>query len=288
MKIVALIITYNPNISHFSRVIESLKEQVENIIIVDNGSQNIEELKLFESPKIYIYAFPENMGIAKATNKGFDIIKERKVDYVLLSDQDTIYEDDYVKTFVLEKATIPENEVIAYAPAIYDKVTNEKKHVYVINHGKIRKVFPEEKCYISHTIASGLLIDYSNYQLIGGMNEDLFIDYVDFEWCWKANFYNKKIMYIPNLLIYHTLGDDIARIGNKIVSKRSSIRYYYIIRNTLFLSKKTVYLEQKTKKQLKIQALKYIFGYLFLSEDKKIIFKAIRDYKKNKVGKIVF
>jgi len=47
------------------------------------------------------------------------------------------------------------------------------------------------------------------------MNEDLFIDWVDFEWCWRARKKGYKIIGNANVVITHQLGDAAVTIGRK-------------------------------------------------------------------------
>lgn len=283
MKVGSLIITYNPQKDLLAKVIESLEMQVELIIIVDNGNSDIFEDSFFTSrKKIVVKQLGKNMGIATATNTGFEIAKEKQLDYILLSDQDTTYLPDYIKKF--ENNYLEDDKIIAYAPCIVDLTSNTNKPVYQLENNKIVKVFPDSNCIIFQTIASGLIINLSILNKVGGMNEKLFIDYVDFEWCWKVNHYGYHIMYVKDMLIHHQLGDNTQYLLGKKIAKRSPVRYYYIIRNTLYLAKNTEYLSHKTKKNVYLEGLKYFIGYLIKSSDKKIIFRAFKDYKKNRLG----
>jgi hypothetical protein len=52
-NIVAIIVSYNPKIKRFKRVIESVSKQVRKIIIVDNNSLNIN--KIYASIKTWLF-----------------------------------------------------------------------------------------------------------------------------------------------------------------------------------------------------------------------------------------
>ena len=43
-SIAAILVTFNPDLTTFNKVINSISEQVNKIIIIDNGSQNANEI----------------------------------------------------------------------------------------------------------------------------------------------------------------------------------------------------------------------------------------------------
>lgn len=285
MKIVALIITYNPDILHFTDVINSLKNQVESIVVVDNGSNNISEIKRVVDNYGHTIPLSNNLGIATATNIGFKYILNDDCNYILLSDQDTVYKPTYVEKFIeLEKN---ENTAAVYAPSIYDEISGVSKHVYQLKHGKIKKIVPNTDTYIFQTIASGLFIKKETLNAVGGMNEDLFIDMVDFEWCWRCNYLGYKIRYLKELNILHSLGDNNIKIVSKNISTRSYIRYYYLIRNCFYLSLHTEYLQRTTKISLFFKALEYYIGYSVIDKftHQKVLNKAVIDGIQKRLGK---
>lgn len=286
MKIAAQIITFNPDEKKFISVLKSLKKQVSLILIVDNGSKNIAFIQSLEEPgKISIISLNDNLGIAKATNIGFQFLKENNFDYCILSDQDTIYGAEYINIFLKNKIEDDDN-IIAYAPCIYDKISENVKHIYNLKRNRITKEIPEKNCYIFQTIASGLIIYVPKLDSSLLMNEDLFIDMVDFEWCWKVNSKKMKIFYIKELVIEHTLGDKPEYVFGRKVSVRNDIRYYYLIRNCVYLSLTTKFLPRKAKIFMFVNAIEYLLGYLFLANKKGLMVKAFVNGIKGKLGKI--
>ena len=109
-----------------------------------------------------------------------------------------------------------------------------------------------------------IIIDCQKLQQIGGMNEDLFIDSVDFEGCWRANYNGYKILCIPQLKIEHHLGEGVVRIASKKIPGHNYIRNYYITRNTLYLALYSKYLGRIMKCQLLFKSFLYPIGYTVL------------------------
>ena len=265
MKIVSLIVTYQPDMSILCRTLDSLKNQVSGICIIDNGGLDTEHNSLSAFPTdLIIKQLENNEGIAKATNIGLNLLSEKDVDYVLLSDQDTVYPPDYIKKFTDYINLNNSAFVCAFCPVFYDIHSSEYKPLYIKNKGVIKK-FSAAKItsptIVFQAIASGLIIDMKKYSMIGGMNEDLFIDYVDFEWCWRVNKSGLSILCLPQMSITHGLGNGVVVVGNKKISEHNSLRYYYITRNTFYLSLYSKYLPFLMKIQLFIKACTYPIGY---------------------------
>ena len=273
MKIYSLIITYYPDMSLLCRVISSLEKQVEGICIIDNGGLNESALPMVIC-ELFVKHLENNQGLAKATNIGFDFLSTKLVDYVLLSDQDTIYPADYVKSFVDYVNLNGTNSVAAFCPFFYDANSSEYKSVYVQRKGFVKRISARPyPIVVFQAIASGFIIDIKKFYEIGGMNEDLFIDYVDFEWCWRVNKVGYKIICLPVLKIVHHLGSGVINFISKKISIHSSLRYYYITRNTFYLSLYTPYLSKRMRWQLFFKACVYPFGYTILCKPHLKIFR---------------
>lgn len=288
MNIIAIIITYNPTPNDLQNAISSLLPQVEKIIIVDNGSANIDDF-LFPA-KVELIKLNENKGIAKATNIGLKRAIELKADFVITSDQDSVYPDDYIENFLKAYSEYDEKNIAAYVPVFYEKNSQEIKPVYVKKHGFIKKVQQKNDVkFVYQTIASGMIIKVSSLQTVGFMNENLFIDSVDFEWGWRVAYCGKKILSVSNLKLTHSLGDKNQKIMNKDISVHSLQRYYYITRNTAYLAFHSPYISFSIKLQLFAKSILYIFGYSLLSKPHfttfKILVKAFCDGINKKLGK---
>ena len=70
------------------------------------------------------------------------------------------------------------------------------------------------------------------------LDDDLFIDAVDFEYCWRA--LSKGFIVVKNLesIIGHKLGNGISSFFNLKYISPSPIRHYYQFRNFILLSKR--------------------------------------------------
>ena len=87
-------------------------------------------------------------------------------------------------------------------------------------------------------ISSGTMIPLEVTDVIGCMNEDLFIDNVDIEWCFRARYKGYKLYIEPNAVLRHNLGDSTRKIwllGNMSMVLHKPVRLYYMMRNRILL-----------------------------------------------------
>lgn len=238
MKIFAVLVSYKPDLKLLTDVIASLFHQVDSVIIVDNG--NTEFSSAFD--KCIVIHLNANFGIAYAQNRGIEKAFQLGADWILLSDQDTVYPPDYVASMLDGARQNGLRNIAALVPMIYDEIAGHKLRVMVT---KMKSVSPPDLDVfrVVHAVASGSLIPKSALQICGLMREDFFIDFVDHEWCWRAAEYGLTVYCLSNVVIRHHLGDRLEkRFGVSIVS-RSLFRFYYIIRNGYYLLYHTDYLK---------------------------------------------
>ncbi|HFD1829665.1 TPA: glycosyltransferase, partial [Enterococcus faecium] len=84
-RIMACIITYNPDIDRLIDNLNSIEEQVECILIVDNNSVNISKIEEISSKfkNSTILKENENTGIAGALHDAMNYAIEKEYDWVL-------------------------------------------------------------------------------------------------------------------------------------------------------------------------------------------------------------
>jgi rhamnosyltransferase len=231
MNIIAIIVTYNPDLIQVGRTINSIIQQVNHIIIIDNGNTAFPSVFL---DKCTVINLKKNYGIAYAQNRGIEKAIDLNAKFIVLSDQDTIYPEEYVKKNLFVYNLLRSHNIAALVPVFYDKEKQIKSPIMLT---KFSFTYNYSKAYIktAQAISSGSFLITDSLKKIGIMNEKLFIDYVDFEWCWRATKLGYKIIAIPDIIISHSLGDRIVRIGKRKVFIRNKMRYYYIIRNGIYL-----------------------------------------------------
>lgn len=244
MCIMAVVVLYKTTEKKLCALLESLSLQCDKIIIVKNDVQKYPVLDSFAN--VEVLELGCNTGIAFAQNRGIEKSVELGAEWILLSDQDSVFPDDYIQKmlFIAEHNSL--QHIAALAPVFYDEIKNEYAGIM---QGKTKKIVPESgHIYkMAHAIASGMLIPVTALQKCGLMREDFFIDFVDNEWCWRAISCGLNIYCLADVVIHHQLGDRMEkRFGLNIVY-RSLFRFYYIIRNGYYLLYHTDYLKGKDR-----------------------------------------
>jgi len=240
-KICGLIVTYNPEIDVLRAVVCSLASNVDRIIIYDNGSDDVgavfEGLSVSIEIPFLVQEAKENIGIAGAQNWLLFRAKELGYGYAILSDQDSIYPTNFASSLFPVLATNP--RVAAVFPGWMDRnLGADMKYPGQFVFGKLGFLkinVDEEVIEISHAIASGMLLNLNTLADIGFMKADLFIDWVDNEWCWRANARGYRLLSLPSVKLSHSLGDKTVVFAGRKFVQRGLERNYYIVRNALFI-----------------------------------------------------
>jgi rhamnosyltransferase len=236
-KLACVIVTFNPDLDYFKTVIAKILENEVLVYVVDNGSGNIDEWSGYLSSSIVLINLEENVGIAKAQNIGIQQAFSAGAEYIWLSDQDTIYPSDYAIKMMDVVESIESTRISfgAVGPSFIE-LNRNRIEAFVRFSPWGRRFQPEKGLNkVAHLIASGMIIPKNAYEVVGGKREDLFIDWVDLEWCWRANAQNYQIYGTGDVVIKHNLGDLMVKVANKQISIRSPFRHYFIIRNGLYL-----------------------------------------------------
>ncbi len=229
--IFAVIVSYNPNESNLTLLVNALISSGVTPIIVDNASK--------EHFSVYcqLIKLDSNYGIAKAQNTGIEYALKQNAEAIIFFDQDSSIADElFIKRLY---QPILDKKAKITAPVFTDSA---RGFVYPIvdidKYGKRTKYYPaidDASFKVSNVISSGTMVDVQALTEIGYMVDELFIDYVDTEWCLRA--YNKgfDILVIPNARMTHSIGDKTIKLGCFYVPKHSPFRRYYRIRNAFYL-----------------------------------------------------
>ena len=241
--IYAIIVTYHTDLAVLARLIAAVGPQVGHILVVDNGSGSVlvdgmEELLASECAATLIKN-SSNLGIADALNQGLDFAGRDGADYVLLLDHDSLPAEDMVATLrsVFESKQRQGINVAAVGPS-YTDVKGQHASPFVRLDGiRLQRVecADHQTVCVDHLISSGSLISMSALADIGGMESDLFIDYVDTEWCLRAKSKGYQLYGVADAKMSHDLGDGAVSFMGRKLPLHSPLRYYYLLRNGVWL-----------------------------------------------------
>jgi rhamnosyltransferase len=224
----AVVVTYNADDALAERL-GALIPQVRLIIIVDNGSieEKVGRLRVIaREPKILLVLNGENLGIAGALNKGIQRAVGLNYRWAVLLDQDSCVTCDMVTTFLAIYADFPDRERLAVIGSGY--------------MDRASPVFGRTDLWerTESVITSGSFLPLDTHARIGPFREDYFIDYVDTEYCLRANLKGYSVIQSRRPLITHTIGAPTQHRllwTNQFTTNHSADRRYYMARNTTAL-----------------------------------------------------
>ncbi len=238
VKVVSIVVTFNPALPRLKALILQLLDQVSHVVVVDNGSSDeiCADLLRWQIEGLHIHALHYNAGIAAAQNKGIALAFKEDCDSVIFFDQDSAIGPEFVGTLV---QGMRDSQAGIAAPVFYDE---ERGFGYplvdILPSGRRRKYAPEElqrPIDISVAISSGMLVRRSVLETVGLMDERLFIDYVDTEWCLRCAAQKIAVRVIPLATMKHSIGEKSLVFAGLRVPIHSPLRRYYRIRNAFHL-----------------------------------------------------
>lgn len=236
--VIAVVVTYQPVLEQLNDLLNALVPQVSAVILVDNGSNVKLDIWVMgrSTPTLQVVLLGENKGIAVAQNEGIRLARNGQADYVLLMDQDSIPASDMVEKLVSGIRSKP--LAAAAGPRYMDKrQRNPPPFIRIEGLRLVRCACPTDEVVTSvdYLIASGCLIPLAVLDEVGGMRDDLFIDYVDIEWGLRARNLGFQSYGVCAAHMQHSLGDEPIRFFGKSIPLHSPLRHYYHFRNAVFL-----------------------------------------------------
>ncbi|CEJ96029.1 dTDP-rhamnosyl transferase RfbF (EC 2.-.-.-) [Caballeronia glathei] len=251
-RVSAIVVTFNPNAATLDSIFTALRPQVERIVIVDNGSvaSTVTELATLAARHACVLeTLAVNLGIAAAQNHGV-AVAVRDADatpsndhFLLFLDHDSIPGPDMVERLLAVDAGVRRQgtRLGAVGPLILDKRTGTRGRFVRARRFWIGRDACENGCTampVDFLISSGTMTRLDVFRDVGGMNEGLFIDHVDTDWCLRAAALGYRLYGACDAHLTHSLGDDIVPVwlGRwREVFVHSPVRDYYVCRNTVLI-----------------------------------------------------
>lgn len=275
LNVICVLVTFNPDIKLLERCISSILANGARLIVVDNGSVPLCRVAaVHDGNSVLIERLGKNRGIAYAQNHGIRLALEGGADFIWLSDQDSVYESDYMEKMLQSFETAAElgcSNVAAIAPAFYD--TNRGAIQPIVRFAPFTaKFLPEPGLNrVSHVIASGMLIPASVFDVVGLKQDSLFIDWVDMEWCWRAHMKYGYDIYVNGAVqMTHSLGDSHVELFGRKLILRSPFRHYFMVRNAVAIALYTEYLTLPVRLELFFKASVWTVLFPLLAPTKRL------------------
>lgn len=208
-------------------------------VVVDNtdGMRTADALGL-DASVVYL-PNGTNRGIAAAINQGVEWLLAAGFRYGLVFDQDSEPSAQLVEALpgLLQEQLDRGEQVAVIGPAYEDARLGGVAPFVRFGCFRLLRVPPigTEPLEVDFLISSGSCINLGAWRDIGPMDDALFIDFVDLEWCVRARYKGYSVMGAPGLRLAHALGGEPVRVLGRRYPSHSPLRHYYLFRNAVVL-----------------------------------------------------
>ena len=244
------------------------------VIIVDNSPMMLIDEESWSRGCQYCW-MGGNLGIAAALNQGCYIAKNAGSEYALLLDQDTTMTQEMLFRHVEEARRLFADKNIAVVATSTEFQASELRH---------------SKFYAESVISSGSLIRLTSWLEVGKFKDELFIDQVDHEFCYRLRSKGHLIVVNADISMTHTVGNPLQRkvLGQNLsTTNHEWYRRYYQVRNSLYL-RKWYPSESKPLRRYMIDLLGMAMGIILIEKDRvpKIyaMVVGVVDFLRNRLG----
>lgn len=208
------------------------------IIVIDNASSDGSNLELKKITNIDLIENNKNLGFVGGNNIGIKFALKQKADYILLLNNDTIVESDFLAKLV--NAMESDSGIGLTGGKIMNYNDRQKiwsagggikkwsKKTFQYGEGKIDDGSYDEPKEVDFLSGCCLLIRREVIEKIGLLDDDYFMYYEDVDYCLKAKRAGFKVFYVPQSVIWHKVANSSSR----------SFRDFYRMRNYIYYLKK--------------------------------------------------
>lgn len=232
MKSFAGVVLYKHPSSTIS-LLQDLRSQGCGVHIFINALSPDQDFSVYSNLSDSITFPGENLGLATALNAIIDDFMSSGSQYLFLFDQDSQISDGYIDRMINEFQSISsvDQSIVCLAPILFDikNRTNSANNAILGSSQSIHAAHPS-------AATSGCLFTQKSFSIVGVMDENLFIDGIDHDWCLRAWTSQCSIYFSTKITLSHDMGDRFIKYGTSLKPIHSNpIRHYYIVRNSIYM-----------------------------------------------------
>gem|GEM_PF-4937 len=221
----SVVVLYNPTEDEIKNI-NSYIPNVDRAVIVDNSVQNNEkivELLINDKSKIQYFSKQENMGLCKALNIGIKLLEESGCDWALLFDADSKLGSDIVTEYKKAIEDYKGKQVALFTPV----------HVFDRSNAVPYSGYKN----VDWSMTSGWLINIEIFEKQNGFFEELFVDGLDMDYCFKSHENGYLVIECGKAVINHHPAETRNCLGFKY-GIASPYRYYMQARQLIWCWKR--------------------------------------------------
>lgn len=190
----SIVVLYEPRPEEYLHICDYYNK-VDIVYVLDNSTEShqgeitsVISSKFKDDGKLHYKDFGENIGLCKALNYGMALSQKAGCTWALLMDADSSFITDIMEVY---KARLQENveNVAIFAPVhMHDRSSATQ--------------YDGEKC-VKWAMTSGCLYNVEIFEQVGGFMEELFVDGLDKDYCYRVCEKGYKVVECGNALIKH-------------------------------------------------------------------------------------
>ncbi|MFM0395412.1 glycosyltransferase family 2 protein [Paraburkholderia phytofirmans] len=237
----AVVVFYNPDAACIERA-NRLAARM-HCVVVDNTPDVRPASELGLAAAIEYLPNGENAGIATAINQGVEALIRGGFDMAIIFDQDSEPPASLFTELpkVIDAANAAGERVALAGPAYEDARLRGLAPFVRFKWGTLERIVPQgdQPIEVDFLISSGSCINLRWWSSIGPMDDALFIDFVDLEWCVRAKQKGYRVLGVPWVHMRHELGGEPVRVLGRAYPMHSPLRHYYLFRNAVVLIRRS-------------------------------------------------
>ena len=269
----AIVTLYHPK-QETAESLAALGKQVTWLILSDNTLGADNRAMYAGIPNAVYLANGENLGLSAGINRGLETAEARESDFVFFFDQDSHVPEGHIATMVRDWAELAkEHRIGLLGPRFYDEITGAYNADAILDADVEESGSPYVP--IGQMITSSMMTTWAIMKEIGFWNEEIFLDYGDYDLCWRLAAAGYELYITKNVLLKHRLGDGCVMAKDpksKAVfplAYGAPIRKYYQTRAAVKLLRKD-YVPADWRKLLKQNlTIRRYFDLKYLPEKRK-------------------
>ncbi|MEA1085876.1 glycosyltransferase [Sphingomonas sp. CD22] len=232
----AVIVLFHPDDAAVAAVAARSDEGLAPVVVVNAIAPS--QAEMLRKLDVEVIENADNVGLARAFNQGLERVFASGSAYAILFDQDSRPPIGMALTLagIADAFQAAGGQLACIGPVPVDRKRPNARTT--ARHERDTPSGVPDAESVRTIISSGMVIPQAAYAAVGGMWDDLFIDQIDHEWCFRARAVGLTVLLATTVTMPHDMGDaGFTLFGRYKPIHRSPIRHFYIVRNTLWLAR---------------------------------------------------
>lgn len=245
-----LVVTYNPDVEIFARVVGAALPQVDSLIVIDNASAGATRTRIREildraagssagRGKVVFIQNESNVGPSRALNFAIRSVQSQGRQLFLILDHDSIVQDGAVADLAHQLDRLRAHFRVGAVGAVNIELEAPQLEPDAFQGGSFRRSrfrIGESVHEVKLLMGSGVLVDSLVFDDVGLFDESYFIDAIDIEFCLRLRARGYRLFLVDSARVAHTRAKyESLQLGRLSLGfhKPSIDRQYYASRDSL-------------------------------------------------------